>query len=310
MYIGIDLGGSHIGLGLVDENGNIISKKEVYTDITYTREKIVKCCKEMIDVILDSNKLSLMQIEYIGIGIPGTINDTTILRAENMNIYNFNIVDEFKKTAEYINVPIYLENDANCATIAEFACGNLKGVNNGILLTIGTGIGSGIIINKKLYKGANRLAGEIGHMCIKPEGLQCNCGQKGCFEKYASMKNLRMKVSKILKLDNEITGEELLILLRGNKPELNNILDEYIEFLSIGIANYINIIDPDKVVLGGSIVHFKEIVLKELNKRVNEKTYNKFTNYQLDMANVGNDAGIIGAALQKEYKECILKYEK
>lgn len=299
MYIGIDLGGSHIGLGLVDENGNIISKKEVYTDITYTREKIVKCCKEMIDVILDSNKLSLMQIEYIGIGIPGTINDTTILRAENMNIYNFNIVDEFKKTAEYINVPIYLENDANCATIAEFACGNLKGVNNGILLTIGTGIGSGIIINKKLYKGANRLAGEIGHMCIKPEGLQCNCGQKGCFEKYASMKNLRMKVSKILKLDNEITGEELLILLRGNKPELNNILDEYIEFLSIGIANYINIIDPDKVVLGGSIVHFKEIVLKELNKRVNEKTYNKFTNYQLDMANVGNDAGIIGAALQK-----------
>lgn len=302
MFIGIDLGGSHIGIGLVNVNGEIIQKKEIDTNSMYEKTEVISKCTNTINEILDDNKISIYQIDAIGIGAPGTLTDTVIVRAENMGLYNFEIINEFRKIKGYENIPILLENDANSATIAEFICGSLKGVKNGIFVTVGTGIGSGVIINKKLYKGSSGMAGEIGHLCIEKDGLLCNCGKKGCFERYASMKNLRVKISKALNLNKEITGKEIEVLLENENEEVMKIFDESIEYLSVGLANAINLYDPEKVILGGSIVYYKKWMLEKINRLVNEKVYNKDHNYPIELATVGNDSGIIGAALQQMAK--------
>lgn len=297
MYIGIDLGGSHIGIGLVSKDYKIINKKEVDISEFYEKENIVSKCKNMISDILNEQKLSIYQIDSIGIGAPGQIRGDIIISSPNMRIYNFNIINEFRKNEDYKSIPIYLENDANCATIAEYLCGSLKNVTNGVMLTIGTGIGSGIIINQKLYKGSNLLAGEIGHMCISHNGLECKCGQKGCFEVYASMKNLRKKITEQLQLNKEITGEEIQILLNNGNEIVKKTFLETLEYLAIGIANCINIFDPQKIVLGGSIVYYKQWIFDKLNYLVNQKVFNKSYNaYIIEFATVGNNAGIIGAA--------------
>ena len=261
MYIGIDLGGSHIGVGLVSENGKLINKKEIDTYGNYEKQELVIQCQNMIADILEEQKISIYQINSIGIGAPGQIREEIIVSSPNMQIYNFNIINEFRKNEDYKTIPIYLENDANCATIYEYLYGGLQDVANGIMLTIGTGIGSGIIINKKLYKGSNSLAGEVGHMCISPEGLECKCGQRGCFEVYASMKNLRAKITKLLQLNREITGKEIEVLLNNGNEIVEKVFLETIDYLAIGISNCINLFDPEKVVLGGSIVYYKQCQL-------------------------------------------------
>lgn len=302
MFIGIDLGGSHIGIGLVNVKGEIIQKKEIDTTSAYEKTQVIKQCTDIINEILEENKISIYQVDSIGIGAPGTLTEDTIIRAENMGLYNFEIIKEFRKIKGYETIPIYLENDANAAAIAEFICGNLKGVKNGIFITVGTGIGAGIIINKKLYKGSAGMAGEIGHICIEKDGLLCNCGRKGCFEKYASMKNLRVKITKELELSKEISGKEIEVLLENKNEKVEKIFNETIEYLALGIASSINLLDPEKIILGGSVVYFRKWMLENLNRLVNEKSYNKNTIYPIELATVGNDAGIIGAALQKMAK--------
>jgi len=303
MYFGIDLGGSHIGIGLVKEDYQIIEKKEFNFTYDYDKKFIVNTCIQMINEILDNQKLSLFQIDYIGIGCPGRITDTKIIKANNMGLYNFEIIEEFRKNPGYSTIPIYLENDANCATVAEFLCGSLNGVNNGIMLTIGTGIGAGIIINKKLYKGNNGTAGEIGHMCIKKDGLECTCGQKGCFEKYASMKALKTRITKELGLSKEISGQEISILLDNGNIDVINIFNEIKESLVLGIVNVINLFDPEKVVIGGSMAYYKQWLIDDLNILVNQKLYNNGYIYPIEFATAGNDAGIIGAAFQNKLKD-------
>lgn len=275
MYFGIDLGGSHIGIGLVDDEYQIIEKKEFDLTYEYDKRLIVNKCVEIINEILENKKLSLFQIDHIGIGCPGRITNTKIIISDNMGLYNFEIIEEFRKFEGYSTIPIYLENDANCATVAEYLCGNLQDTTNSILLTIGTGIGSGIIINKKLYKGSNSTSGEIGHMCIKKDGLECNCGKRGCWEKYASIKALKLRITKELGLNKEISGQEISVLLNNGNVNVVNIFNEIKEYLALGIANIINLFDPEKVVLGGSIIYYKQWLADDLNIIVNKRVYNR-----------------------------------
>jgi len=302
MFIGIDLGGSHIGVGLVNLKGEIIQKKEIDINLTYKKTQIIKQCIDIINELLEDNKISIYQIDSIGMGAPGTLTEDTIIRAENMGLYNFEIIKEFRKIKGYETIPIYLENDANAAAIAEFICGNLNDVNNGILITVGTGIGAGIILNKKLFKGSHGIAGEIGHICIEKNGLLCNCGRSGCFERYASMKNFRVKLTKELELAKEISGKEIVVLLENNNEKAEKVFNETIEYLATGIASIINLYDPEKIILGGSIVYYKKWMLEKLNNLVNQKAYSNGNFYPVEIATVGNDAGIIGAALQKMVK--------
>ena len=196
-------------------------------------------------------------------------------------------------------MPIKIRNDAKCAAIAENKIGALKDYKRSIFLSLGTGIGGAVIINDELLDTGDLSGCEFGHMIIQKDGIRCNCGKKGCFEKYASMKALKTNLRDALGLDETTRGQELLDMLRKNKDNyiINNIVDEYIEYLSIGISNLIDIFEPEAVSIGGSFVYFADVLLDKLKNNIQKKKYLFNTRKELIIipAALGNDAGIIGA---------------
>lgn len=294
MKIGIDLGGSHIAIGVIDDKGYIVEKIE-----KRLLSKDKKNIKETIEnyIIKNTNELmSKYKIKEIGIAVPGTIKDGIILKSVNLGVSDYNIIDNLKKG---INLPIKIRNDAKCAAIAENKIGALKDYSRSIFLTLGTGIGGAVIINNKLLDTGELLGCEFGHVIIQKDGLKCNCGKNGCFEKYASMKALKINLRHVLGVDEKTRGQELLDIIRKNpdNEELNKVIDEYIEYLSIGLSNLINIFEPEAIGIGGSFVYFSDVLLDKLIKNIIKKQYlfNKREKLIIIPAALGNDAGIIGA---------------
>ena len=273
MKIGIDIGGSHVGTGLINLNGRIIAKEEQDLDNEVKDEnyskKLLDTIIETITKVLEKKKIDIKEISLIGIAVPGTVSDTHIIKADNLHIKDFDIVSEINK---YFNIPIVLRNDAKCAAIAEKEYGSLKKYDDALFLTIGTGIGGAVYLGGKLLKPKKYEGFEIGHMVIQKNGLKCNCGRKGCFERYASMKAFKQMIQKEFGKEN-LTGKEVKELLENNKnsEQVDKIINEYISYLSTGIANLINIFEPQTISIGGSFVHFKDILLERLEKKLNEK---------------------------------------
>lgn len=304
MKIGIDIGGSHVGIGLINENGTIIAKEEQdlnnNSNENNYNQKLVETIIELTTKILDKKKKDIKEISLIGMAIPGTVSENHIIKADNLHIKNFNIVSEINK---YFNIPVMLRNDAKCAAIAEKEYGSLKKYDDALFLTIGTGIGGAVFLGGKLLKPKKYEGFEIGHMVIQKEGIKCNCGRNGCFEKYASMKVLKDNIQETLKIKN-LTGEEIknILLSKENKEKLEKIIEEYINNLSIGIANLINIFEPETISIGGSFVYFEDILLDRLIKKLgtNNMLFNKHSVPKIVMAKLKNDAGIIGSVI--EYK--------
>lgn len=299
MKIGIDVGGSHIGLGLVDEKGKLILKKEKdYEKKQSDMSSIVlETTINLIREILKEKNLKEEEIESIGMAFPGTVSKTSVVKAENLGIQNFEIVTELKKE---IDIPINLENDAKCAAVAEKKFGSLKKYDDALFLIIGTGVGGAVFLNGKLLRPKRYSGFEVGHMVIKKDEIECNCGRKGCFEVYASMKRLKEKISKEFNLGT-IDGIKIREFMEQNKEndKLNTILNEYIENLEIGLANLINIFEPQAISIGGSFGHYEKIFLDKLKNKINEKEelYNKGQIPEILIADLKNDAGIIGAAM-------------
>lgn len=294
MKIGIDLGGSHIAIGVIDDKGYIVEKIE--KRLLYKDKKNIK---ETIEnyIIKNTNELmSKYKIKEIGIAVPGTIKDGIILKSVNLGVSDYNIIDNLKKG---INLPIKIRNDAKCAAIAENKIGALKDYSRSVFLTLGTGIGGAVIINNKLLDTGELPGCEFGHVIIQKDGLKCNCGKNGCFEKYASMKALKTNLRQVLGVDEKTRGQELLDIIRKNpdNEELNKVIDEYIEYLSIGLSNLINIFEPEAIGIGGSFVYFSDVLLDKLIKNIIKKQYlfNKREKLIIIPAALGNDAGIIGA---------------
>lgn len=298
MKIGIDVGGSHIGLGLVNKEGKLILKKEKdyekkESDMSsIVLETIVRLIKELIE----KNAVKKENIESIGIAFPGTVSETSVIKAENLGIENLELVTELRKK---FNLPIYIENDAKCAAIAEKEFGSLKKYDDALFLIIGTGVGGAVFLDGKLLKPKRYSGFEVGHMVINKGGIKCNCGRKGCFETYCSMRRLKEKISKEFNL-NTIDGIKIREFLDKNQEndKLNEILDEYIQDLQTGIANLINIFEPQVISIGGSFGHYG-ILLKKLQDKISKKTelYNKEQIPEIIVADLKNDAGIIGAAM-------------
>ena len=233
MKIGIDLGGSHISIGVIDNKNCIVEKVE--KRLLSEEKKDIKTSIENYIIENVKELTKKYEIKEIGIAVPGTIKGTAIIKSVNLGIKNYNLIDNLKKE---INLPIKIRNDAKCAAIAESKIGTLKGYKRSIFLTLGTGIGGAIIINEKLLDTGELPGCEFGHMIIQKDGIKCNCGKNGCFERYASMKALKDNLRDALGVDEKITGKELLDYLRKNpdNEKINNIIDEYIEYLSIGIS--------------------------------------------------------------------------
>lgn len=300
MKVGIDLGGSHIAIGVVDNSGVIIEKIE--KRLKNAEKRTIE--KSIEEYIIENAKLLMKKykISEIGIAIPGTVSDDKVIKSVNLGLENYEIV---KKLKSKIQVPIKIRNDAKCAAIAENTYGCLKSYNRSIFLTLGTGIGGAVIINNKLLDTGNLPGCEIGHMSIEKDGILCKCGRKGCFEKYASMKILKDNLRKALGYDEKVSGKELFEIIRSNTPESKNydiiekIVKQYIEDLSIGIANLINIFEPEAIGIGGSFVYFEEVLLNRLKTEIISKNilFNPRENIIVKTAILENDAGIIGATL-------------
>ena len=300
MNVGIDLGGSHIGLGVVDKNGLILEKVE--KRITIVEKKNIKKTIESYIIENVEKWQQKYKLTNIGIAVPGTVKEGTVVKSVNLGLENYKIVDALQKE---IKLPIVIKNDAKCAALGENAYGCLKKYTRSIFLTLGTGIGGAVIIDNKLLNTGDLPGCEFGHMIIEKNGILCNCGKKGCFEKYASMKALKNRLRKELNLDETTRGQVLLDKIRNNtksNPDYNiieKIIKEFIQSLAIGISNLINIFEPEAIGIGGSFVFFEDILLDRLKDYIisNNLLFNPRKDIKIETAILENNAGIVGASI-------------
>lgn len=297
MKIGIDVGGSHIGVGLIDDKYNLIEKQE-YNWKEEEKGSIDKICNSMqiysikiIDELLEKNGFKKEDIQYIGIGFP---NKNII---DNKLILEGNMLNVTEKISEYYNKKVYFRNDVKCSGMYVKKIAELKEYNNCLFLTLGTGIGGAYFYKNELVV-PNKYSGlEIGHMIIQKDGLKCRCGNSGCFEMYASMKAFRAKIEELFNVEHVNSKIVLDIVERKEKEqEVNKIIDEYLNYLSLGLSNLINIFEPDAICIGGSFAHYESIFIDKLKTKVKDYFKNREIP-EILVTKSANDAGIIGATI-------------
>ena len=300
MKIGVDLGGSHVGIGLVDGDKIIDIKDKIFTrqDRMDIENTIVKSIKVFVNELLVENNLKIEDIECIGIASPGTISHGEIVKAGNLSIRNFKLVDRLK---EYFSIPIHMRNDGKCAALAEKVFGSMKEYDDCVFINIGTGIGGAAFIDGKLLEPKRYSGFEFGHMVVNKGGRQCSCGKKGCFETYASIKSLKNKVTETLDMDSDISGqylrEELLI---KDHPGVQEDLEVFLDYLTVGVCNLIDIFEPEVICFGGSFSYYEgNPILDRLIAKISEpkNRFNEGEPPKIVTATYKNDAGIIGATL-------------
>lgn len=300
MKIGIDLGGSHIGIGLVEEDKIIDIKEKHFNreDRINIEETIINSIERLIGELLQDNNLTIENIEAIGIASPGTISQGKIVKAGNLNIRDFDLVGRLK---EKYALPIHMRNDGKCAALAEKVYGSMKDFEDCVFINIGTGIGGAVFMGGKLLEPKRYSGFELGHITVNKGGRQCSCGKKGCLEAYASIKALKLKVTEVLDMDNDISGqylrEELLI---KDDPLVQEELEVFLEYLKAGICNFIDIFEPEVICFGGSFSYYEgNPIYDRLIAKINEQksTFNDGEKPEFVFAKFKNDAGIIGAVL-------------
>lgn len=295
MKIGIDMGGSHIAVATVNNQGKIIEKIE--EDIQKGNSN-AQYILNYVDKAIEKLRKTA-DIEAIGIACPGNPKGSKIENLVNLSIAEV----DFKELEKKYSVKIKSVNDAKGAAIAEKTYGALKQSSDCVFLCLGTGIGGAVFLNNQLLV-ANRNPGfELGHMVIEREGIECNCGKKGCFETYSSIRAFKQNVAEVLGIENDFSGQ----YLRENLLDLNNVkirkvVDEFVENLVIGIGNLIDIFEPEIVVLGGSFSHYEKShpVYKMLLDKINESQsrFNNVAAPKIELAKLKNNAGIIGATIR------------
>ncbi len=309
-YIGIDLGGTNIVAGVVNENYEIISKASTKTNLPRPEKEIADDMAKMAVKATADAGLTMDDIEWIGIGTPGIANSETGI-IEYSNNLGFNNTPMVKYISEATGKQAFVENDANAAAYGEYVAGAAKGAKNAVCITLGTGVGGGIIVDGKIYAGSNFGGAEIGHTVIEVDGPQCTCGRKGCFEVFSSATGLIRMTKEAMDADKtsvmhkitldrkgKVSARTSFEAMRMGDPAAKAVVDKYIKYLAAGITNTINIFQPDVLCIGGGVCNegdplllpMKEIVKKEVYTRNSKK------NTEIVIAKLGNDAGIIGAA--------------
>ena len=308
--LGIDIGGTNIAAGVVDENYNIVCQSKVKTqsDREYTAvlDDIVLAGKNAVE----KSGMTLKDMQWVGLGCPGTCNlDTGIVEyANNLRWTNVPLRSYAEKA---LGIPAYIENDANAAALGEFLAGAAKGADSAIIITIGTGLGAGIIIDGKLFSGSNYAGAEIGHTVINVDGEQCTCGRKGCFEAYSSVTAL-VKFTKrfmeqypdtlmkeIAKKEGKVSGRTAFVAAKQGDEAGAKVVELFIKNLACGIINTINVFQPDILCIGGGVSNEGDNLLIPLKERINSEIYSKNSkkNTEIVTCRLGSSAGLIGAAL-------------
>ena len=311
MYrIGIDLGGTNIVAGLVDAQYAIVDKVSVKTNVPRSVECIVEDMAEMARRLVERNQLSWGQILSVGVGVPCTANHENG-HMEDANNLGFDDVPFLSLLAEQLPVAVHFDNDANVAAWGEYITGDYP-EDSFVMVTIGTGIGGGIILNGKLWPGINGAAAEFGHMTIDHRGIPCNCGRRGCFEAMASANALIAQARDAMRsrresvlwefCRGELSGVEAKTVFDGvavGDPLSREVLDAYLSYLAEGVTNIINIFQPAVVCIGGGVSRAGDALLLPLREKVAQGIYSKNSkrNTRIELAKLDNDAGVLGAAL-------------
>ena len=315
MYkIGVDLGGTNIAVGVIDADNKIIGISKRKTNTPRPAKEIfddINLC--IADAAADAG-ISVDEIASIGIGTPGSVDHETgvILYANNLDFYNVPAVEYINE--KFPGIKVYIDNDANCAALGEALAGCGKGKKSFIAVTLGTGVGGGIVLDGKLLVGCNDAGGEIGHMAISYDGEECNCGRIGCWERYASATALvnqtkaamlEDKSSKMWELCEgnieKAGGRTAFDAMRLGDETAKNVCETYIKYIAVGTVNLVNIFQPELICFGGGICNEGEPLLGPIRELIKKWRYSKYQDKQTEIcrATLGNDAGIIGAALVK-----------
>lgn len=310
MRIGIDLGGTNISAAIVDEGGGIVKRISIPTNASGDAETVTGGLLRVCDMLI--GKTGEMP-HSIGVGIPGTINVETgeVVFTPNLPLNGINVVDEIRRVYD---CPVHIGNDANCAALGEAVAGCAKDVRNVVLITLGTGVGGGIISDGKLHSGLSGAAGELGHMVIMAGGRECGCGRRGCWEAYASATGIIRTANEFLQPHNKsllwelcggiterINGRMIFDAYRAEDGIARLVVETYINHLATGIANIINILEPDMICVGGGISNAWDCMEAPLKAAVDAEKYTSHSHgvpmTRIVQAQLGNDAGIVGAAM-------------
>ena len=310
VYIGIDLGGTGIKIGVVDESGAILSQGETPTLAGRPYEDIIADMGRCMLDVMARGGFEEKDIASIGVGIPGVADEKTghVIFCTNLGWSDVPLRTELQK---YLSKPVYIDNDATVAGFAESICGVSAGCHSSVFMTLGTGVGGGIVIGGRPYSGAHGIGSEIGHMIIKMDGEPCTCGNKGCFERYASATAIIREAKRAV----EKHPESAILARCGGNPEKINakividcakegdatakqVFDDYVKALAHGIVSIFNMLDPEVIVLGGGVSMAGEYLLDAVRTAVKPLVFFKTLPYpSIQLARLGADAGIIGAAL-------------
>lgn len=308
--IGIDIGGTGIQSGIVTDDGRIIEKISIKTRIDLPFEDQIRLLAESLKQLIANAGLSEEDISSVGVGIPGIADAKTgdIIKCTNMNWHYLPFRTEFQK---WINKPVLIDNDANVAALAESVAGISAGSSSSVFVTIGTGIGSGIILNGKIWSGAHGIGGELGHTIIRLDGDECSCGNHGCLERYCSANALiRMAkehigehpdsvIMKYSQNDPEKINAKIIIdAARENDPYASLVYEYYVSCVAQALANIVNFIDPEIIVIGGGVSKAGSFLLDAIREKVPDYVlFNTLPLPEIKLATLGPEAGIIGAAM-------------
>lgn len=309
-HIGIDLGGTNIAAGVVTREHEILCKASVPTGLPRSPESLADAIRDLAMGLLKEHHIAFSQIEGLGIGIPGTVNKATGM-IEYANNFGFDNVPFISMLQERFPCPVMAENDAKAAAWAEYLAGAGASCRSMIAMTLGTGVGGGIIMDGRIWDGCNSAAGEIGHMVVERGGRPCTCGRKGCLEAYASATALVQSAreaakenpdSMLVKLCggdlSKLNGRMFFAAAEAKDPGASAVMDTFIQYLAEGVANLINILQPELLCIGGGLSGAGDLLLLPLKEAVAPMIHSKNSkvNTCITLAQLGNDAGIIGAA--------------
>ncbi len=309
MYIGIDIGGTNLKAGLTDENGRILA--DARTPLQFQGvESFAETLARLSQDVMRQAGVEAQNVEYVGMGIPGAVKGGEILYTANIPMQNVPLEKLFR---QHLDLPVLLGNDADCAAAGEYLCGAGRGSRDFIVLTLGTGIGGGIILGGKLQSGMG-CGGEVGHMVIVRNGALCNCGRRGCWETYASATGLIRLTREAMESHPEsllhqlaadqggIEGKTAFQAAQQGDQTALEVCQDYVSYLAAGVINLVNVLQPEIVAIGGGVAAApEELLLTPLQKSVKEECYGRHVGQypKIVRATLGNDAGIIGAALLK-----------
>lgn len=314
-YLGVDVGGTNLVAAVVDENDQILAKASCKTNLPRKPELTVEDIAQVCHQAVEQSGLSMAQMESVGIGVPGIVNlETGVVEYScNLDYHDVPIVHMLK---EKLPLPVFAENDANVAAIGEFAAGAGQGCQSMVAITLGTGVGGGVIIDNKILTGFNYSGGELGHMVIQRGGRLCNCGRRGCLEAYASATGLiqttieKMRqypdslLWKIAPTEAQVEGKTAFDALQEGDAAAKEAFEEFIDALSCGVVNIIDIFQPEIVCIGGGLSRQGRVLTDLIQKAADQEEYNRDGKHRCKIvtARLGNDAGLIGAALQGKYR--------